>query len=57
MSDLICPWCGESGFDLIGLKLHILNGNCDSYEQIEVVPGPFGLEATKHTPQPPQEGA
>ena len=27
-----CPWCGEDDFDLVGLKLHILQGWCDAYD-------------------------
>ena len=25
MSDIVCPFCGEKGFDLVGLKYHLLN--------------------------------
>lgn len=33
--DLIeCPFCKDSGFDLIGLKAHFENGFCDEYEHI-----------------------
>ncbi len=28
-----CPFCGETGFDLIGLKMHFERAWCDSYEE------------------------
>lgn len=31
MSDLICPFCGEQGFDLIGLKAHLLRW-CETFD-------------------------
>jgi hypothetical protein len=35
MKDLIdCPYCGEDGFDLIGLKTHLLN-DCKQFEETE----------------------
>ena len=34
-NDIVCPFCEESGFDLIGLKSHISNGDCDPYNQTE----------------------
>ena len=30
-SNIICPFCGEDGFDLIGLKHHLEN-YCESYK-------------------------
>ena len=24
--DIECPWCGEGGFDLVGLKSHLVGG-------------------------------
>ena len=27
--DVICPFCGEGDFDLVGLKMHLLRGWCD----------------------------
>ncbi len=29
-----CPFCEERDFDLIGLKLHLMNGHCKKYESI-----------------------
>lgn len=34
-ADTVCPFCGESGFDLIGLKSHISNGDCEQYNNTE----------------------
>jgi len=33
-SDIICPFCGEKGFDKIGLKDHIRNNRCAKFEDI-----------------------
>lgn len=32
---VICPFCGETDFDLIGLKTHLNNGDCDVYNNTE----------------------
>jgi hypothetical protein len=32
MKDVQCPFCGESDFDLIGLRGHLENGWCEIYE-------------------------
>jgi len=34
--DITCPFCGEEGFDKIGLKDHLIN-YCEVYEQIELL--------------------
>lgn len=34
--DIICPFCGEKGFDKIGLKLHIERSRCDDYNNIDI---------------------
>lgn len=28
---ITCPFCGENDFDLVGLKAHLLNGDCESF--------------------------
>jgi hypothetical protein len=28
---ILCPWCGDGDFDLIGLKIHIDSGWCPEY--------------------------
>jgi hypothetical protein len=33
--DLTCPFCGETGFDNIGLKSHIKHGDCKIFESLE----------------------
>jgi hypothetical protein len=42
--EVACQFCGESGFDVSGVKAHLLAGDCDVFESITVRPGPFGLE-------------
>jgi hypothetical protein len=32
--DLACPFCQERGFDLIGLKSHLLN-YCERFDNVE----------------------
>ena len=39
--DVVCPFCKETEFDLIGLKLHINNGHCDKFNDLEVPRGMF----------------
>jgi hypothetical protein len=34
--DIICPFCGEKDFDLVGLKIHIVMGWCDVYNLTEL---------------------
>jgi hypothetical protein len=29
-----CPFCGEDEFDLIGLKIHLLN-HCEEFKELE----------------------
>ena len=33
-SNIICPFCEEDNFDLIGLKIHLLN-HCSIYDKTE----------------------
>jgi hypothetical protein len=35
-SDLTCPLCGETDFDKVVLKIHIINGWCDEFENTKV---------------------
>lgn len=40
-----CPFCREKYFDLPGLKLHILAGHCQEWDQIELPkPSPLATE-------------
>jgi hypothetical protein len=34
----VCPFCGEDGFDLTGLKSHLQHGDCEVYEVLENPP-------------------
>jgi hypothetical protein len=31
---LECPFCKDSDFDDIGLKLHLLRGHCEAFEAV-----------------------
>lgn len=33
LSEAVCPFCGEKGFDLIGLKTHMVEGYCAEYKE------------------------
>ena len=30
-----CPFCGEDDFDLVGLKSHLVHGDCDEFNKTE----------------------
>lgn len=32
-----CPFCEDTGFDLFGLKIHLVRGWCESFNQICVL--------------------
>lgn len=32
--DVKCQFCGEDGFDLQGVKLHLENGHCEPYNAL-----------------------
>jgi hypothetical protein len=32
-----CPFCGEGGFELIGLKIHLDMGHCEEFNNIDVM--------------------
>jgi hypothetical protein len=34
-NSITCPFCGESDFDLSGLKGHFLSGDCQIYNNTE----------------------
>jgi len=36
MTDVECPFCKETGFDLIGLKIHYIRFWCDEYNKTPV---------------------
>ena len=31
-----CPFCGEEGFDFVGLKSHLQHGDCEPFENTEL---------------------
>jgi len=31
--EITCPFCGDEGFDLIGLKDHFEKGHCEEYNE------------------------
>lgn len=33
-NNIKCPFCGETRFDLIGLKIHFLRGWCEKYNEL-----------------------
>lgn len=41
MEYIKCPWCREDGFDLIGLKSHVLKSECEVFEATEMIHSPF----------------
>lgn len=32
--EIVCPFCGDGGFDRVGLKLHLEVGNCEAWNEI-----------------------
>ena len=38
MSSVVCPFCGEDDFDLLGLKFHLVRGWCETFEQLNDYP-------------------
>lgn len=34
--DITCPFCGDDGYDLVGLKAH-LEKNCEAYWNTETI--------------------
>jgi hypothetical protein len=37
MNEVVCPFCGEGGFDLAGLKSHLQSGDCEPYNETETL--------------------
>lgn len=35
MEEVICPFCKQEDFDLVGLKSHLLHGDCEIFEKTE----------------------
>lgn len=34
--ELVCPFCNEQDFDLIGLKIHLIKGYCDKFNELVI---------------------
>ena len=43
IAEFSCPFCKEEGFDLIGLKSHLVHGDCEKYNEIDIVSRRFGF--------------
>ena len=39
-----CPFCKEDDFDLIGLKIHLIQGQCKEFNVIEIRTSLFGFK-------------
>ena len=50
--DIACPFCGDTEFDLPGLKDHLGHGRCDAYEAVEVVKMVWDRLAEKESAKP-----
>lgn len=38
---LACPYCGECDYDLVGLKSHLLKGECEQFDVIPIIRSSF----------------
>jgi len=38
-----CPFCGETDFDLVGLKSHLDHGYCETYNETINLPRMFPI--------------
>jgi hypothetical protein len=43
--DVECPFCHDKGFDLIGLKAHLVNGYCGVFDSTKSLPSLFSSRA------------
>jgi hypothetical protein len=41
-----CPFCGETDFDLIGLKIHFTRGWCEVYDNVDTTKPPRAEKET-----------
>ena len=39
--DIICPFCHIENFDLIGLKSHLLRGDCEIFNETDLITRKF----------------
>jgi hypothetical protein len=54
--DVVCPFCGEGDFDLVGLKTHFLRGWCDKFNET-ILYAPHTREARQLTHKKAPNGA
>lgn len=54
-SNETCPWCGEPDYDLIGLKSHVMKGDCKPFDEIAVIRNPFDGSMARSTAAATQE--
>lgn len=36
-NEVTCPFCSEEGFDIVGLKNHLLNEGCEEFNNTELL--------------------
>lgn len=54
--DLVCPFCKKGEFDAIGLKAHLLNGWCESFNNVMSLEEEKRLLHINDTPPSLEEG-
>lgn len=32
---MVCPFCKDTDFDMVGLKIHLLSGYCEIFDLVE----------------------
>ena len=37
MSGIVCPFCLDDGFDLVGLRHHLMAGYCEVFDHTETL--------------------
>jgi hypothetical protein len=37
IESIACPFCKEADFDLLGLKSHLLNGDCEGFNKLPII--------------------
>ena len=42
-----CPFCHDTDFDDVGLKIHLTTGHCEAFNEL-----PIGVPITRHFPEP-----
>ena len=34
--EMKCPFCGDDDFDDVGLKIHLIFGHCETFENLDI---------------------